>query len=115
MNAYDRIIALCNDWGVSMRKVEKACGMSHGVIRRWNTRQPSAERLQKVADYFGVSLLYLLGEETSAESKYHTDPEVSIIKHALKENPSLKILFDASKKLSEDDIKLILQMIKKIK
>lgn len=87
MNIYDRILALCEEWGVSVRSLEKACGMSHGVIRRWNSRKPSAERLQKIAGYFGVSTLYLLGESENPDVEYYIDPEVSRVAQAMKDNP----------------------------
>lgn len=115
MNLYDRILDLCEEWGISVRSLEKSCGMSHGVIRRWNTRKPSAERVQKVADFFGVSTLYLLGESDEREAKYYIDPEVSRIAQAVKDNPDLKILFDASKKLSKEDILFVLDMIERMK
>lgn len=62
MDLYDRIRALCEDRGVSFRKVEADIGIGHGSINRWHSQMPKASTLQKVADYFDVTPAYLLGE-----------------------------------------------------
>ncbi|BDP97121.1 hypothetical protein EfmGK961_09370 [Enterococcus faecium] len=36
-------------------------GISNGQIRRWDKASPKSENLKKVADYFGVTTDYLLG------------------------------------------------------
>ena len=115
MNLYDKILVLCNERGVSVASVEKACGMSHGVIRRWNKQAPSADRLQRVAEYFGVTISYLLGDANNRKGEYYVDPEVSLMVQQLKDRPELKILFDASKDMSQEDLLLVLSLIKKMK
>jgi repressor LexA len=66
----DKIKALCDGKGVSVKRFEEDCGFSNGyisAIRRQNSI-PSADRLNKIAQYFGVSRDYLLGKETQTES-----------------------------------------------
>lgn len=36
-------------------------GLGKNSITRWDENKPSVDRVQKVADYFGVSVDYLLG------------------------------------------------------
>ena len=57
---------LCQEKGTNIRKVEDACNLANGSIRRWDDSYPSADRLLAVAQYFGVSLEYLLGVEKPA-------------------------------------------------
>ena len=59
----DRILELCNAEGSNLSRLERDCGLSNAVIRRWKNSSPSAENLQKVADHFGVSVDYLLGRQ----------------------------------------------------
>ncbi len=115
MKLYDRILMLCNERGVSVRSVERSCGMSHGVIRRWNDRMPSADRVKRVADYFGVTVPFLLGEGLDRDAEYYIDPEVSRIAQDMKDRPELKVLFDASRDLSETDIEFVLDMIERMR
>lgn len=49
------IKALCKKAGTSVSQLEKTLGFGNGSIRKWDTSPPAFERVQKVADYFGVS------------------------------------------------------------
>lgn len=52
---------LCDEKKVTFAEVERKIGISNGQIRRWDNVSPKSETLQKVADYFDVSVDYLLG------------------------------------------------------
>ena len=54
-------IQLCKEKGVSIAKLEKETGISNGTIGKWSKSSPTAEKLERVADFFGVSVDYLLG------------------------------------------------------
>lgn len=66
MDTYDRIEVLLTKHGMKQSDLAKAVGISTGLISQWKNRsqQPSAKKLQMVADYFGVSVDYLLGKES---------------------------------------------------
>ena len=57
----DKVKALCAERKTNITKVERECGLANATIRRWENASPTAENLSKVADYFGVSVDYLLG------------------------------------------------------
>lgn len=114
MKLYDKILYLCKERNVSVASVEKACGMSHGVLRRWNVQHPTAERLRKVSEYFGVTVSYLLDETDERDVEYYIDPEVSAIAQELKDRPELKVLFDASRNVKKEDIELVAEMIRRM-
>ena len=72
---YDKFCDLCSQKGVSPSKAAMDAGLSKSPISKWKSKQeivPSSEVLQKVADYFGVSVDYLFGKE-----KQPTDGELS--------------------------------------
>lgn len=52
---------LCDEKKVTFAEVERKIGISNGQIRRWDNVSPKSETLKKVADYFDVSVDYLLG------------------------------------------------------
>lgn len=56
-----RIQQLCAENKTNITKLERDCGLANATIRRWENASPSADNLAKVADYFGVSVDYLLG------------------------------------------------------
>ncbi|MGN7409938.1 helix-turn-helix domain-containing protein [Sporosarcina sp. SAFN-010] len=70
MSLVNRIKKLCTMKKVTIAEVERKTGISNGQIRRWDTSSPKTENVQKVADYFNVSVDYLLGrtEETHIET-----------------------------------------------
>ena len=62
---YDIYVALCKKKGVSPTKAALEIGLSKATPTTWTKRglTPQGETLAKIADYFGVSVGYLLGTE----------------------------------------------------
>jgi len=60
MTIYERIESLRKSKGLSQGKLEKQLGFSNGSISKWKNSTPKVERLQKLADFFGVSVEYLM-------------------------------------------------------
>lgn len=58
---FDRVKELSQKRGISLSKLEEALGLGKNSIYALKRNQPSAERLQEIADYFNVSTDYLLG------------------------------------------------------
>lgn len=56
----ERIRELCREKGISILKLEMACGFSNGSVNKWSRQSPSADKLLTVASFFGVSMEYLL-------------------------------------------------------
>ena len=54
-----------NKCGIAQYVLSELLGMGHDTIRKYESgeRIPSLERLCDIADYFGVSVDYLLGRE----------------------------------------------------
>lgn len=59
---YLRIKLLCESNGVSLMKLQSDLGFSASTIKTWkNNITPSADKVLKIAQYFGVTTDYLLG------------------------------------------------------
>nr|DAG80233.1 MAG TPA: helix-turn-helix domain protein [Caudoviricetes sp.] len=57
-------------------------GFSKSLISKWKSKQeivPSSEVLQKIADYFGVSVDYLLGKEKQPTEGELSDEEKAML------------------------------------
>lgn len=65
-----RITELREEKEMSQRQLQKELGLSPSTITKWKTSNPSATTLQAVADYFNVSVEYLLGK-TKYRNKEH--------------------------------------------
>lgn len=69
MNLYLVVRRLCDEKGTNVNQLEKALGFSHRSISRWDKSSPSIESVKKVADYFGVTVDYLLNMDDEEEIK----------------------------------------------
>ena len=84
---------------------------------------PSLETLRKLASamYMNIDTLVatLDGEQdVSLQTKdagYYTDPEVAEYAEELRTNPKYRLLFDASKDLSKEDIDFVVDIIERLK
>ncbi len=57
---FSKIQKLCADNKTNISKVERECGLANATIRRWENVSPNVDSLTKVANYFNVSIDYLL-------------------------------------------------------
>ena len=58
---FDHINTLCLENKITFAKLERTIGLSNGSISKWSRSSPSVNNVQKVADYFNVSVDFLLG------------------------------------------------------
>lgn len=110
---YDKIRALCEAKKISIKRMERDLGLADGSARKWNVSMPSADKLFAIAEYFNVSPESLVKQDSSPE--YYIDPEVAYMAQDLKDRPELKVLFDASKSMTKNDIEFVIAMIDKMR
>lgn len=63
MTFFERFEALRKSRKISQGKLEKELGFSNGSISKWKDSMPNPDRLQKAANFLGVSIDYLLNGE----------------------------------------------------
>lgn len=63
----NKIKMLCKKKNTTMAAVERVLGFSKGSICKWGTHAPSADKLQKVADYLDCTIEYPLGTDNLDE------------------------------------------------
>ena len=81
---------LCTQKGISANKAAKELNISSGSITNWkNGTIPQNAKLKKIAEYFGVTIEYLLGKE-NAESNKNTNEEALLLSAYLKADESIK-------------------------
>lgn len=67
---YDRIKLLCKEKKISVNKLEEKLEFSKGSLCKIDVNKPSIEKMQKLADFFGVTVEYLsTGEENTEQEK----------------------------------------------
>ncbi|MFK4862333.1 helix-turn-helix domain-containing protein [Lactococcus petauri] len=63
MTVYDRVKELASQRKMTVAEVEKALGMGLNSLYSWRKKKPNSASLEKAADYFNVSVDYLLGRD----------------------------------------------------
>ncbi|GAB5053272.1 hypothetical protein PESHB4_19100 [Pediococcus ethanolidurans] len=61
MALFDRVKKLADSQGKSLKNIALELGFGENSLYGWKTKNPGIDKLQAVADYFGVSTDYLLG------------------------------------------------------
>lgn len=107
---YDVYIELCHNNGKSPSAVAQELGINKSNVSNWknNGYTPRGAVLNKIAEYFSVSVDYLLGKEqkeTPAESGERT----------LTFDDFTYAMHEASKNLSERDKQILLGMAEQLK
>lgn len=67
MSISERIKGLCVEKGITVNQLEKESGVGRGSISRWDAHSPSVEKVATVANYFEVTIDYLLSGEGQKE------------------------------------------------
>jgi transcriptional regulator with XRE-family HTH domain len=108
MTLKERIKTLCKENGITVNKLEKTLGFGTGYVAKLDNSVPNTAKIQLIADYFKVSVDYLLtGEEIETEVPYYINDEAREMAQFMFENPEYKVLFDASRKISKADIETV--------
>lgn len=115
---YDHLDALCAENGLTVTELMKLLGLSPSSASRWKTKGflPSRSTAKQIADYFGISVAELMGEETETEKEKSPvyDDEALEMMREMYERPELRALFKTSKKVKPEDIKAVDQILKRM-
>ena len=120
MSFYDNYLRLCSLHGVSPSATAKKVGVDKSSVSRWaRGSAPRRQTLLRVADYFGVSVEDLLGDEMIVE-KETTERVVSnpvvdreeeketngldAALEALRNQPGRRALLSATKNMTEAQV-----------
>ena len=111
MGLYENVKNAAKAKGYSINRLEKEIGFSRSYILKFKTITPSAEKIQKIADFLGVSSEYLMtGEEKENEERYYTNDETAQVAQEIFENKELRALFDVQKDMAPDDLRALHNM-----
>ncbi len=114
-DGYDIYLKLLKEKGVKNADVSRATGVHPATFSDWKKgkSKPKQEKLQKIAQYFNVSIEYLLtGEDQPA---HYVDDETAEYAELLKHNKDLRLLFSAAKDSPPEDLKMAHDMLVALK
>lgn len=105
--------------GMTMKEVADKVGVSEATISRWESGEISNMRrgaISALAKALNISPNEIMGWEQPEEDvddspSYYDDPEVAAIANEMKENPNIRVLFDASRGLSKESIEEVRRFV----
>ena len=140
MTLQDTVKSLCKRKGVSVNKFEQEAGLAKGYVSKLAKTQPNTATIKKMADYFGITVSQMIeyqyeesldqeprpitGEEisnqlamlkASIEQHYYIDADAADVAQAMKDNAEMRVLFDAAKDASPEDLKTVSDMLMLLK
>lgn len=101
---YNILLSLCEEKNITGYRMCKDCGISPGImtdLKAGRKKTLSAVNMQKIADYFGVSVGYLLDDEPQKEKPVISDGLTGDQKKAL----------DLIKSMTPEELKALLTII----
>ena len=103
---------LCKEKGVSAYRVSEETGIKTSALSAWKNGRYKfkQEKLQKIADYFGVSIEYLMTGEEPEEKRYYINDETSEMMKDLYDRRDLRTLFSLAKNCTEDQVDVLVKM-----
>lgn len=123
--AYDRIFEIMKEKELTAYRVSKDTGISQASLADWRKgrSKPKIDKLQKLSEYFGVSISYLTGEsneiddtqQMQAPNGYYVDKETAEYAEMLRNRPGARLLFSAAKDMSREDLQKAVEYIEFLK
>ena len=115
MTTYEIIKDLCDRKGIAVTVLEKELGFGRGSIGKLkNGGSTTMKRLEMIADYFGVDVDYF-SEGKKENKEYYINPETAELAQTLFENKDLRVLFDAAKDATPEDLQTTYNMLMALK
>lgn len=115
---YEIFSKLLQEFNVTPYKVSKETGVSQSTLSDWKRgiSTPKQDKLQKLADYFNVSLEYLMtGKEKEGGEVYYLNEETRKVAQDIFENKELRMLFDAARDAEPEDLEAVHTMLMALK
>ena len=100
MGIVDRIRALCEQNGITINKLETEASVGRGNVARWDRHRPNIDKVQSVADYFGVTSDFILtGNENKPAENGELDMKELI--HKMTREELIDFIMEATAALRE--------------
>lgn len=94
-------------------------GFKYTTVSNWlqGVKYPRIDKIEMMARYFGVTKADLVEDHSIQPDRpsYYIDPETAELAEQLKNNPGMRMLFDASKDAKPEDLQYAADLLKRLK
>lgn len=114
MSLKTRVKTLANEHEMSLTTLESELGFGNGTITKWDKNTPNADKLNAVAQYFGVSMDYLLNgvDQNGLSEKDNRDiaKDLNSLKRKLTNREDGPVNYEGND-IPDDDLDLFLGQV----
>lgn len=112
---YEKYCELRDKLGLKDSDVAKGSGITKSTFSDWKAGRyvPKTEKLDKIEDFLGVKRGYLKSVED--DKTYYLNDETANLAQTLFENKDLRVLFDAAKDATPEDLQTTYNMLMALK
>ena len=105
---YEIFEKLMKERGVTPYRVHKETGVAQSTLSDWKNGKcrPKIDKIRAIADYFGVSVDYLLGNEPKEKTPAEADVTFDDFTYAM---------YGEAKELTDEDKNMLLEMARMLK
>lgn len=114
MSVVERLTAYMNTHGYRKSDIARLSDIPYTTIDglfKKGDENIKLSTLKKLAKLIGCTLDELAG----TGSNYYTNPETALLAQSIHDDPNLGILLDATHDLQPEDIKFVIDLVKKLK
>ena len=106
----ENLTRLMRERGIDQSAIASSLGLTASTVSDWvnGKKYPRVDRMQRLADFFGVPMSALTIQQSPDRDRIHE------ISESLQHNPKLGLLFDRSRKMSERDLDAVLGIVEAI-
>lgn len=103
--------------GKTQKEIADSIGVSAQTFNTWmqGIAIPRMGKIQALADYFHINKTDLIDKIPDDTDGYYHDPEVAALADELKNNTGMRILLDASRDLTMDELLEVIETVQKMK
>lgn len=114
---YSVFLKLLEERGCTVADVSRATGIRESTMSNWKRRDGkiSADAIAKIAAFFDVPTDVFFGKEAESGARYYLDDETAEIAQQIFEDKDLRALFDATRGVKPQDLKMVTEMLKRFK
>ena len=125
---YEIFEKLLEERNLTVAEVSRATGISQSTFSNWKSRRNklSANNAIRLASFFGVTVGYLMGEESEgnsssryissrSEKPYYINAESLAMAQRILEDEELHALFKATMTIPKEDLALVEALVKRLR
>ena len=121
MNFYNKFVNLCNEIGKKPSAVAEEIGLSKSLVTRWKNGGGGTDATAaKVAAYFDVELIDLVGEEEPYNPELSPEEDEDLLEfeeelQIMRDDPATRALLKSGRGLAKEQINAVTLIMKQMR